>query len=78
MFWINIRNVGIPVTDKIDEFKNSFFPIKAKAEKMAQLMNETGIESIRFTLETKPIPREGEFKSGGDVYKCVVWKEEKP
>jgi len=60
--------------NSIDSFKADFFPVKARAEQAAQMMNETGIDSIQFTLETKPTMKDGEYKSGGEVYKCQIWR----
>ena len=58
----------------MDELKSEFYPIKAKAERTAQLMNETGINQIVFDLETKPKNNDGEFKKNEQVYKCMIWK----
>ena len=54
-----------------------FYPLKAKIEKFAESMNDMGLDTMSFTLETKPSLPDGEFKAGGVVYKCMIWREEK-
>ncbi len=58
------------------EFTEKFYPMKAKAEQTAEMMNQTGIDHFRFTLETKPSMTNGQFSPGKQVYKCAIWKEE--